>query len=320
MEEVQSLLAGHETGEPEEKQPAFIVVPAQKGQLAALLLHLKSRGFTSLDTIACADWNDKEGPHFALTYILEDERRSRSLGVQIRIGREGEGIATVMALFPQAEIFERELHEMYGIPVEDHPSLGDFMLEDWPHIPPMRREFDTLAFVEEHYPMRGGREDALDVKEEVKKRREEKKRLQELEAEKARAAGEETIVRARTHVGYLHRGFEKLIERRTIIQAFTIVCRICVPEPDPNEENFARGVEALAGLEARVASLEAEVSDLHEQMLASSELIKGLAEQNTQLIKRIEANRVRTLWLAAATAVIALVAATALVLVSQHGA
>ncbi|MBV5311271.1 NADH-quinone oxidoreductase subunit D [Chromatium okenii] len=59
----------------------------------------------------------------------------------------------------------------------------------------------------------------------------------------------ETIVKATTHVGYLHRGFEKLIERRTVIQAFTIVCRICVPEPDPNEENFARGIETLAGLE-----------------------------------------------------------------------
>ncbi len=59
----------------------------------------------------------------------------------------------------------------------------------------------------------------------------------------------ETIVKAVTHVGYLHRGFEKLIERRTVIQAFTIVCRICVPEPDPNEENFARGVEELAGLQ-----------------------------------------------------------------------
>ncbi len=59
----------------------------------------------------------------------------------------------------------------------------------------------------------------------------------------------ETIVKAKTHVGYLHRGFEKLIERRTVIQAFTIVCRICVPEPDPNEENFARGVEELLGLE-----------------------------------------------------------------------
>jgi NADH-quinone oxidoreductase subunit D len=59
----------------------------------------------------------------------------------------------------------------------------------------------------------------------------------------------ETIVEAKTHVGYLHRGFEKLIERRTAIQAFTIVCRICVPEPDPNEENFARGIEELVGLE-----------------------------------------------------------------------
>ena len=59
----------------------------------------------------------------------------------------------------------------------------------------------------------------------------------------------ETIVRAVTHVGYLHRGFEKLIERRTLIQAFTIVCRICVPEPDPNEENLARGIEELAGLD-----------------------------------------------------------------------
>jgi len=78
--------------------------------------------------------------------------------------------------------------------------------------------------------------------------------------------------------------------------------------------------QALARLETRVASLEAEISDLHGQMLASSELIKALAEQNTQLIARIEANRVRTLWLAAATAVLALVAITALVLSLQHGA
>jgi len=59
----------------------------------------------------------------------------------------------------------------------------------------------------------------------------------------------DTIVRARTHVGYLHRGFEKLMEQRLWIQCFPIVCRICVPEPDPNEENFARGVEEIAGIE-----------------------------------------------------------------------
>ena len=59
----------------------------------------------------------------------------------------------------------------------------------------------------------------------------------------------DTIQRGITHVGYLHRGFEKLIERRTYIQAFPIVCRICVPEPDTNEYLLAASIEELAGLE-----------------------------------------------------------------------
>jgi hypothetical protein len=48
-----------------------------------------------------------------------------------------------------------------------------------------------------------------------------------------------------------------------------------------------------------VAELQVAVADLHQQMLASSELIQALADQNTQLIRRVEVNRVRLLWLAA---------------------
>jgi NADH-quinone oxidoreductase subunit D len=58
------------------------------------------------------------------------------------------------------------------------------------------------------------------------------------------------VVEGKTHVGYLHRGFEKLMERRTFIQCFPIVCRICVPEPDFNEYCYAQAVEELAGIEA----------------------------------------------------------------------
>ena len=57
------------------------------------------------------------------------------------------------------------------------------------------------------------------------------------------------IVRAKTEGGYLHRGFEKLMEERLYIQNIAIVCRICVPDPDPNEENYARAVEEIAGIE-----------------------------------------------------------------------
>lgn len=57
------------------------------------------------------------------------------------------------------------------------------------------------------------------------------------------------VVAGKTHVGYLHRGFEKLMERRTFIQVFPIVCRVCVPEPDFNEYCYAAAVEELAGIE-----------------------------------------------------------------------
>lgn len=57
------------------------------------------------------------------------------------------------------------------------------------------------------------------------------------------------IMESKTHVGYLHRGFEKLYERRTWIQCFPTVVRMCVPESDSNEYNLSAGIEELAGIE-----------------------------------------------------------------------
>ena len=57
------------------------------------------------------------------------------------------------------------------------------------------------------------------------------------------------IVEARTRVGYLHRGFEKLMERRKYVQCLPICVRVCVPEPDFNEYCIVTGTEELAGIE-----------------------------------------------------------------------
>jgi len=59
----------------------------------------------------------------------------------------------------------------------------------------------------------------------------------------------DTVVRARANPGYLHRGFEKLMEYRTYMQNFPLVCRLNVMDPDPNEALYAMAVEDLAGLE-----------------------------------------------------------------------
>lgn len=67
----------------------------------------------------------------------------------------------------------------------------------------------------------------------------------------------------------------------------------------PTREVLRAESPAVAALQSQVAELQAAVADLHQQMLVSSELIQSLADQNTQLIKRVEVNRVRLLWLTA---------------------
>jgi hypothetical protein len=59
---------------------------------------------------------------------------------------------------------------------------------------------------------------------------------------------------------------------------------------------------------ARLSAAEAEIATLHEQMQASSALIKALAEQNAELVQRVETNRRRVLWLAAGVALFAAIA------------
>jgi len=73
--------------------------------------------------------------------------------------------------------------------------------------------------------------------------------------------------------------------------------------------------QTLATLEARIVRLEKVTSDMHRQILASSELIKALADQNTQLVRRIETNRVKVIWLSVTLVAVAILALLGLFLV-----
>lgn len=83
----------------------------------------------------------------------------------------------------------------------------------------------------------------------------------------------------------------------------------------PVEHTVSPDAESIATFQQRLAAMEIAIDELHEQMLASTELIKSLAEQNAQLIQRIEDNRIRVGWLTAAVFGTASVAILGLALV-----
>lgn len=81
------------------------------------------------------------------------------------------------------------------------------------------------------------------------------------------------------------------------------------------EPERAAEVQSLAVLQAQLAAAEVKIADLHTQMLESSELIKDLADQNTQLINRIEVIRMRAQWLTGAVVILGVVATISLAII-----
>ncbi len=151
----------------------YKVVADIKSLESLLLKFLNEFNYITLDSMNCRD--DLEDGVFTITYCLQTEKRNHIVMIQTSIERENATLPSIHTIWPQAEIMERELHEMFGIDFPGHPTLIDFALEYWENMPPMRRDFDTLEFVNNMDPFRGQRDDNLDVKKEMKKRREEKK-------------------------------------------------------------------------------------------------------------------------------------------------
>ncbi len=136
----------------------LLQVGVAPGKVVPLLSWLKLHTpYVQLTHMSAVDWME-EG-EFQLTYLLTDPEGHRSLMVITRIEREAATADSVWELWPQAVTYEQEINEMFGIHFPGSPRQGvPFILEGWDDIPPMRRDFDTVEYMNAHHPSRPGRE------------------------------------------------------------------------------------------------------------------------------------------------------------------
>jgi len=72
------------------------------------------------------------GTAFQLTYHLTGLHRT-VISVRIEVPREDPKIPSVHDLLPPAGIYERQIHDLFGIDFPGHPNLARIILnEDWP--------------------------------------------------------------------------------------------------------------------------------------------------------------------------------------------
>jgi len=152
-EKLDSTFKDLEVAVPEESR---IAVTAENHSVLAILRFLKDAGFNHLALLSAVDWIEEN--EFELCFILtsymqnDDEvtgRQRLHIILKTRIPREKPQFKTVIGIFPNAEPYEREIHELFGIKFEGHPRLTPLLLEREYEIPPFRKDFDTRKYVKE---------------------------------------------------------------------------------------------------------------------------------------------------------------------------
>ena len=85
-------------------------------------------GFDRLITISTVD----NGETFELLYHLIGPHRI-IISLSISLPRDRPVTATLSDLLPPAGVYERQIHDLFGIAFEGHPGLKKILLnEDWP--------------------------------------------------------------------------------------------------------------------------------------------------------------------------------------------
>ena len=193
------------TDEIEVKRPDLAKINVTRFKIFELISFLTEQyDYKTLNAITCTDWIEEE--HFALTYMLTTVDRKHTFMIQTMILRDNAHMESLTHAFKQAEIMERDLHEMYGIDFPGNDNLVELSLENWIHTPPLRREFDTLEFVNSHLTFREGRDDNVDVKVEMKrlralKKAEKEAKAKEMKAKAAKSDKKEKIVKKENEDG-----------------------------------------------------------------------------------------------------------------------
>lgn len=109
-------------------------------------------GFEHLSAISCVDWiADGE---FELVYHFWSYRDNHLVSAKAKIPRTNAHAPTISDQWQPALFFERDIHEMFGVVFDGNPDLSKYILTDWDGPPPMRKDFVTRKFANDHFRFR----------------------------------------------------------------------------------------------------------------------------------------------------------------------
>lgn len=107
-------------------------------EVAEYLAHEK--GFTHVSTISGLDLGKELG---VIYHLIEESALAITLSLRANVPKENPKLSTLVKVIPGSVLYEREVHELFGVIFTGHPDLSPLILpEKWPSgVYPLRKEW-----------------------------------------------------------------------------------------------------------------------------------------------------------------------------------
>ena len=127
-----------------------LTIEVRAAEILRVMLHLRDQAeFKILVDICGVDWPQRE-KRFDVVYHLLSLTRNARIRVKAKVG-EGEGLPSVIGVYPAAGWFEREAFDMYGVAFADHPDMRRILTDYGFSGYPLRKDFPLTGYVELRY-------------------------------------------------------------------------------------------------------------------------------------------------------------------------
>lgn len=146
-----SIIRTQFAGTVQEIQEALgeVTVIARREGLVELMTWLRDDPkfrFNYLSDLSCVDLGEFAEPRFAIAYHLYSLEHNHRLRIKVFVSEDDAHVPTVSGVWPCANWHEREVYDMFGVEIDNHPDLRRILMPYDYEGHPLRKDFPIKGY------------------------------------------------------------------------------------------------------------------------------------------------------------------------------
>ncbi len=101
--------------------------------------------FNFLSDVTAVDWLPAE-PRFQVTYHLLSHSLKERVRLRVMLNGDNANVESIISVWPAANFFEREVHDLFGIRFIGHPNMARILMPDDWEGHPLRKDYPVEGY------------------------------------------------------------------------------------------------------------------------------------------------------------------------------